>query len=167
MDYYIDGFGAIDRERPALFYDSYKDWKDDYLNVDLTFTGAPVSEALLGKVEKILARIDELDIQNRSRIEAQALQEGGGIMAQFAEKVMQTLPPQYHARFIDEQDPAPQHIQVMRELTLKGISFVPEDNDIFAGFIYCLDWTLSHNTLICYYSEDGEWLSVNSYLTSA
>lgn len=163
MDYYIDGFGAIDCEHPALFYDIYKDWKDDYLNVDLTFTGAPVSEALLVKVENILARIDALDLQNRSFIEKEALQEDGGIMAQFTEKVLQTLPPQYHGHLINEQDPAPQHIQLMHKLTFKGISFVPEDHDVFACFIYCLDWALSHKTLTCYYSEDGEWLGAYSH----
>ncbi|WP_341835279.1 hypothetical protein WJU16_20525 [Chitinophaga pollutisoli] len=163
MDYYINGFGAIDQENPASFYDIYKDWKDDYLNVDLTFTGAPVSEALLVKVENILARIDELDQQNRSLIEAQALQEDGGIMAQYAEKVLQTLQPQFHDAFIDGQDPAPPHIQMMRKLKFKGISFVPEDTDVFACFIYCLDWRHTHKTLSCYYSENCEWPDFSIY----
>ncbi len=163
MDYDVRYFGPIDMDNPGHDYDSDIKWQGEYLRLALMLSGNPITADLLDNVEILTDRIGELDAKCRRIIEAETMLEDGGKVGEFAAKVLEKLPKEHHPRIIDENEPSPIYIQVMRKMEFNEVCFEPEEENAFVSFTYCLDWTLTHCTFNIYFNSKGEFQSIYIY----
>lgn len=157
MIYDFGHFGPIELEDPGSYYDTHIKWKDKLINLELMFSGAPVTDIQLEKVDNLIDRIPELESRSRQIIETEAQREGGGLVAEYADKVLASLKPEFHPELIDEQDATPRHIQIMRKMEFESVCLEPEEEKSVACFTYCVDWKLTRCLFNIYFDNNGDF----------
>lgn len=155
---YIPHFGDIFYESPAEYYDASIKRNGVYLDFDISFSGEPVALSQMESMQKMMDELDAADEKLMRYLREQAAEENGGIVGNYTSRLIKELPPENMAALIAPENPDPPHLQVLRQMNLVRLGFIPEDDFQFAIFDYSIDIFLTRTVITIYVNEKGDIL---------
>ena len=151
-------FGKINIDNPEDYYDATINIAGAFIELNLDFDGQATNLKQLKKLESLIEGLAELDQKNRAFfLENYNKEELGDEMRFYCKLCLERIKADELGTIIDlNADSDAINKQILEKMSLLRIGFIPQDNENFIVFDYCIDPELTNYMLVVFYNDKIE-----------